>query len=78
MVVHSECQSYKFSAVFRGLTEMGTSVSVTIGTIVLNSYRADIRKNDELYILRRDGTDKRFAWKLKFPVLYGYPPLLLK
>jgi len=54
MVVHSECQSYKFSAVFRGLTEIGTSVSLTIGTIVLNNYRADIRKNDEPYILRRD------------------------
>jgi hypothetical protein len=78
MVVHSECQSYKFSAVFRGLTEIGTSVSLTIGTIVLNNHRTDIRKNAELYILRRDGTDKRFAWKLKFPVLRGYPPLLLK
>jgi len=76
--VHSECQSYKFSAVLRGLTEMGTSVSLTIGTIVLNNYRADIRKNDEPYILRRDGTVKRFAWKLKFPVLRGYPHLLLK
>jgi hypothetical protein len=52
--MHSECQSYKFSAVFCGLTEMGTSVSLTIGTIVLNHYRADIRKNDEPYILQRD------------------------
>jgi len=78
MVVHSECQSYKFSAVFLGLNEIGTSVSPTIGTLVLNNYRADIRKNHEPYILRRGWTVKRFAWELRFPVLRGYSPLLIK
>jgi len=54
MVVHSECQSHKFSAVFRGLPRIGTSVSLMIGTIVLNYYGAHIRKNNEPYILPRD------------------------
>jgi|GraSoiStandDraft_16_1057320.scaffolds.fasta_scaffold07672_7 hypothetical protein len=77
-MVHSECQSYKFSAVFRGLIEIGTSVSHMIGTIVLNTCGVGLRKNLEPYILPRDGTVKRLAWELNFPVLHGYPPLLRK
>lgn len=54
ILVHSECQSYKFSAVFLSLTEIGTSVSLPIGTIVLSDDRAAIPKNHEAYILRRE------------------------